>query len=282
MELFLTDLKDNFFVKFWGVRGSIPCPGSSTIKYGGNTSCLEIGIADKTLIFDAGTGLCQLGQALSKNNNLNLNLFLTHFHYDHIWGWPFFEPALRKTTKINIYAAASDMRLPPEKVLMKSLENKKTPVNLDTMKAELNFSEFIVGKSITLTEKINILTTELSHPDKAVGYRIQYNGKSICYLTDHEHNNKTIYNKLVEFVSNADIVIYDATYTNEEYAERMGWGHSTWEEGVRLCDDACAKTYVAFHHDPSHDDKFMDNVSKKLKRIRKNSLVAKEGLILKL
>ena len=110
-------LQEDFFVRFWGVRGSIPCPSDSTIKYGGNTSCLEIGIADTTLIFDAGTGLCQLGQALSKNNNLNLNLFLTHFHYDHIWGWPFFAPALRKTTKINIYAAASDMRLPPEKVL---------------------------------------------------------------------------------------------------------------------------------------------------------------------
>ena len=244
---------DTFYVKFWGVRGSIPCPGMTHRLYGGTTSCLEIKAGNQTLIFDAGTGICQLGHSLLKDNPLSLNLFFTHFHYDHVWGWPFFEPALDNKGDIRIYGGSLGKKLTTQKIMTKLIENQETLVNQSSLRAKLYFSDFVPGDTIRLEQGVSILTTELNHPDRAVGYRIEYRGKSICYLTDHEHGNMKIYSQLVEFIYNSDIVIYDATYTDAEYLEHIGWGHSTWQEGVRICNDANVKTYVAFHHDPNHD-----------------------------
>lgn len=272
---------DTFYVKFWGVRGSIPCPGMTYRLYGGNTSCLEIKAGNQTLIFDAGTGICQLGHSLLKDNTLSLNLFFTHFHYDHVWGWPFFEPALDNKGDIRIYGGSLGKKLTTQKIMTKLIENQETLVNQSSLRAKLYFSDFVPGDTIRLEQGVSILTTELNHPDRAVGYRIEYRGKSICYLTDHEHGNMKIYSQLVEFIYNSDIVIYDATYTDEEYLEHIGWGHSTWQEGVRICNDANVKTYVAFHHDPNHDDIFMDNISRDLKKMRPGSYVAREGMVLK-
>ena len=165
--------------------------------------------------------------------------------------------------------------------MTKLIENQETLVNQSSLRAKLYFSDFVPGDTIRLEQGVSILTTELNHPDRAVGYRIEYRGKSICYLTDHEHGNMKIYSQLVEFIYNSDIVIYDATYTDAEYLEHIGWGHSTWQEGVRICNDANVKTYVAFHHDPNHDDIFMDNISRDLKKMRPGSYVAREGMVLK-
>ena len=272
---------DTFYVKFWGVRGSIPCPGMTHRLYGGNTSCLEIKAGNQTLIFDAGTGICQLGHTLLKDNPLSLNLFFSHFHYDHVWGWPFFEPALDNKGDIRIYGGSLGKKLTTQKIMTKLIANEENLVNQSSLRAKLYFSDFVPGDTIRLDQGVSILTTELNHPDRAVGYRIEYRGKSICYLTDHEHGNMKIYSQLVEFIYNSDIVIYDATYTDEEYLEHIGWGHSTWQEGVRICDDANVKTYVAFHHDPNHDDIFMDNIFRDLKKMRPGSYVAREGMVLK-
>tara|TARA_B100001142_G_C14285097_1_gene636555 strand:- start:250 stop:1083 length:834 start_codon:yes stop_codon:yes gene_type:complete len=275
-------INDEFFVRFWGVRGSIPCPGNSTKRYGGNTSCIEIGAGGQTLLFDAGTGLYQYGCNKENQKNLSAKLFMTHFHYDHIWGWPNFLPNRKSENKFHIYGGTLDLVHSVENIMRGLLNDSSVGFEMKNDRAELIFSEFRPGSNIDLSKDLLISTIPLSHPDCAVGYKIEFNGRSICYLTDHEHGDKGNSEELIEFVSGTDIVIYDSTYTDEEYMNHKGWGHSTWQEGARLCNLADAKTFVAFHHDPKHDDNKMDSIAHDLEVIRPNSVVAKEGLVLKI
>ncbi len=268
-----------FSVRFWGVRGSIPCPGAATAGYGGNTSCLEVRCGERLLIFDAGTGLYQLGKHMS-GAAVEADLFLTHTHYDHVWGWPHFRPGTDAACRLRIRAGhlAPDRSI--EEVMMGLLKDPLTPLNTNTLRAKLTFEDFEIGGSLQLGDGVEVRTTHLNHPNGASGYRIEYDGRVICYLTDHEHTADGPSRELLSFADQADIVIYDATYTDDEYPNHVNWGHSTWQEGARLCDAAGAKTYVVFHHDPSHDDRFMDQIAADVAAMRPSSVVAREGMVL--
>lgn len=267
-----------FYLKFWGVRGSIPVPGESTKKYGGNTSCIEICCDGKIIIFDAGTGIYNL----SKEQKIDdVDVFLTHTHLDHIQGFPFFKPLYNPKAKVRVWAG----NLKPERNLSDTIEQiikpPIFPLNLKDLKAQVEFKDFIAGKIINLDD-ITIKTFLLNHPDSATAYRLEYKNKSICYVTDVEHKKDSVDMKLSEFIKDSDILIYDCTFTDEEYEKYKGWGHSTWQEGVKLANHANVKEFIIFHHNPDYDDNKLDEIAEKARKVRKNSVMAKEGLVINL
>lgn len=275
------DTTKDFFVRFWGVRGSIPCPGAATARYGGNTACLEIECGGRTLLFDAGTGLYQYGQAKAGAGPVDIDLYLTHCHYDHVWGWSHFPLGLQEGNTFRIHGGHLDQPGAIKDIMMGLLDDPLNPLNTDTLRAKLDFEEFAPGDVLSPAPGVNLRTMALNHPNGAIGYRVEYEGRSICYLTDHEHPETGNTEAFIEFARGANIVIYDSTYTDEEYPNHVGWGHSTWQEGVRLCEAAEAETYVVFHHDPGHDDDFMDGIARAVEQARPKSVVAREGLVLR-
>lgn len=274
--------ESDFFVRFWGVRGSIATPGPETRRYGGNTSCLEIRCGGRALVFDAGTGLRYLGQQLVREGPLDLDLYLTHTHFDHVCGLPFFVPFFIKGNKFRLWAGHLKSRdLTVRYVISELMYSPLFPVPPEIFAAEIEYNDFDAGESLHPMADVTVRTAALNHPDSATGYRVEYGGKSICYLTDTQHAPGQPDQNILGLIDGADLVIYDATYTDEEFAARSDWGHSTWEEGVRLCDAAGAKTFVVFHHDPDHTDDFMDRVADDVEQKRPGSIVAREGMILR-
>jgi phosphoribosyl 1,2-cyclic phosphodiesterase len=274
------DAGEEFFVRFWGVRGSIACPGPDTLRYGGNTSCLEIRCGNRLLIFDAGTGLRPLGLALDAQGAVDADLYFTHTHFDHITGLPFFSSAHKKSNRLRFWAGHLKPDFALKQVLSAMMTDPLFPVPISIFGADCVFHDFDVGTTLTPAPDIKLKTAPLNHPNGATGYRVEYKGKSICYITDTEHVQGKPDQNILGLIERADLVIYDSTYTEEEYPRFAGWGHSTWQEGARLCQAAGAKRLVIFHHDPAHDDAFMDRVAAEAEKVRPGTVVAREGLVL--
>ncbi|HZM43980.1 MAG TPA: MBL fold metallo-hydrolase [Burkholderiales bacterium] len=258
-------------VTFWGTRGSIATPGAGTTTYGGNTSCVEVRCGTDILIFDAGTGIRPLGLALAqefKGRPLTLHLFISHTHWDHIQGFPFFTPAYLPTTTIHIYGSGGAGR-PLEKVLRGQMDADYFPVALGDMSSTLNVHEF-KGKPFQVGAA-TIAATYLNHPGMNLAYRLCHEGKSVVYATDNEPYQQTLTHlgeradagrdfgqkldaEFVQFLSGADLYIGEAQYTDEEYPGRIGWGHSSISATVEVALEAQVGTLAFFHHDPLHDD----------------------------
>jgi phosphoribosyl 1,2-cyclic phosphodiesterase len=276
----------DFFVRFWGVRGSIACCDSGISRYGGNTSCLEVRCGERLMMFDAGTGFRYLGnslmaQPLSLPSNLDADLFLTHTHFDHVCGLPFFKPAFLPTNRFRIFAGHLLPDTTVRRVLQDMMMAPLFPVPLQIFEAEVTFHDFYAGETLTPREGITVRTAPLNHPNGATGYRIEYGGRSICYLTDTEHIIEQPDENILELIEGADIVIYDSMYTDTEFTGRAGWGHSTWTEGMRLCEQAGAKQFVIFHHHPEHDDDLLDQIGCEAAELRPGTVVASEGMVLR-
>jgi phosphoribosyl 1,2-cyclic phosphodiesterase len=273
-----------FTVHFWGVRGTIPCPAANTLRYGGNTACVEMRCGAQRLIFDAGTGLRQLGREMVANGqSVRSHLFFTHTHMDHVIGLPFFRPAYNDHNALEFWSGhltSQGRRL--EEVLVQLMQPPFFPVPLDIMHACIAFHDFSPGDVIEIGEGITIRTAPLNHPGGAVAYRVEFAGRAACYVTDTEHVTDEPDVAVLGLIRGADLVIYDATYTDEEFDRFIGWGHSTWQEGMRLCEAAGARQLVAFHHDPDHDDDALDRIAAEIERRRPGSLVAREGLVITL
>jgi len=272
---------EDFWVRFWGVRGTVPCPGPDTLRYGGNTACIEVMCGEHRLIFDAGTGIRALGTNLAGQSGLRSHIFLTHTHIDHNNGCPFFRPAYSPKNRFELWAG--HMRGEPgslQHVLADIMRAPIFPVPLDIMHACIAFHDFSAGIVLEPAPGVTLRTAPLNHPNGATGYRIEHAGKAICYVTDTEHREGRLDQTIVDLIRDSQIVIYDATYTEDEYPRYEGWGHSTWNEGVRLCDAAGAGRLIAFHHDPDRDDKGLDRIAEELDRVRPGSRVAREGLVL--
>ncbi len=272
--------QSDFTVRFWGVRGSIACPGESHQGYGGNTSCLEVRCGEHLLVFDAGTGLRPLGEHLGGRRALSGDLFLTHTHLDHVVGLPFFGPLHNPDTRFRIWAG----HLLPEMTLHDALNLLMTaplfPVPPEIFAGNITFHDFKAGETLEPQPGLRLRTTMLNHPNHAVGYRIEFDGRSICYITDTEHIVDRPDQNILDLIADADIMIYDSTFTDEEFPQFQTWGHSTWQEGVRLAERAGVERLVIFHHDPSHDDAFMDQVAREAEAARPGTLVAREGMVL--
>ncbi|MCH7929176.1 MAG: MBL fold metallo-hydrolase [Proteobacteria bacterium] len=271
----------DFSVRFWGVRGSIPCPGAESVKYGGNTSCLEIRCGPHVLIFDGGTGLRLFDKSWADAAALDADLFFTHTHLDHICGWPYFTRLSRPETALTVWCGNLLPDHGIEGVLGDLLREPFVPVRLDRLHARITYNDFHAGETVEPRADVRIRTAPLNHPQGATGYRVEYGGRSICYVTDTEHAPGEPDQNILGLIEGADLFIYDCTYTDDEFPAHVNWGHSTWQEGARLADAARVKTFVVFHHDPDHNDAFMDAVARDVEAARRGSVVACEGMTLR-
>jgi phosphoribosyl 1,2-cyclic phosphodiesterase len=274
-----------FEVQFWGVRGSVATPGESTVKYGGNTSCVEVRAGNTRLIFDGGTGLRILGQSLLKELPIEAHIFFSHSHWDHIQGFPFFRPAFIPGNCFHVYGGVAPNGATMKQRLSDQMLHPNFPVPMQIMKSNLKFHDIEPGDVIAVgDEGVTVEAGFLNHPNTALGYRVSWQGHSVVYATDTEHYPDRIDENLVHLCRDADILIYDACYTDEEYHDdklsKVGWGHSTWQEALKIVAAARVKRAVMFHHDPDHDDQFLTRLEAKVQEQCPSSILAREGMIL--
>ncbi len=266
-------------LRFWGVRGGLPAPGPDTLRYGGNTACVEVRCNGRLLILDAGSGLRCLGNALmqEEQETVAAEVLCSHTHLDHICGLPFFAPLYRAGTRLRIWGSNSGVPETLEAVLATTLSRPLMPDLLPRVHAQIDFLEFRPGDVLAPWPGLRVSTAGLRHPGSAVGYRLEWHGKTVSYVTDTEHDPAAQDADVLRLARDADILIYDATYTDEEFPLYKGWGHSTWQEGVRLADAAGAKRLVLFHHAPSRTDADLDRIEAEAAAVRPGTLAAREG-----
>lgn len=268
----------SFKVKFWGVRGSIACPGPNYIQYGGNTSCVEVSCGGTRVIFDAGTGMRNLGHWMLRKNADRATVLMSHTHWDHISGFPFFGPAFRKDQHFEIMAGHLNGTATIRDVLAGQMTHPFFPVPIEVMEAKMDFADFHAGDRFSIDNKIKVSTCPLNHPDGATGYRLEFRDKALCYVTDTEHVIGKPDENILGLIEGADLVIYDSTYSDKQFESKVGWGHSTWQEGVRLCKLAGAKNLAIFHHDPDHEDRFLDEIEAEARTMWSGAFMARENL----
>jgi len=295
-------------IKFWGTRGSIATPGLDTVKYGGNTACVEVSDKDTLVIFDSGTGIRPLGldlmKRIPKGQRIHGHIFISHFHLDHIQGFPFFVPVYIPGNAFTIYGCeGAGKKL--ENIFVGQMSPEYFPVTLKEMPAELTFTQ-LTTRSVNVNGW-TVHPTYVNHPGLALGYRLDAGNKKVAYVTDNEPfryllrqqgNLHPIYDdldkntveleredkNLAQFLEGVDVLIHDAQYTIDEYKTKLSWGHSFYEFAIELALQAGVKQLVLFHHDPMRADKQLDDIVAKCQALvakRKGALTvtaAWEGL----
>jgi len=234
------------------------------------------------MVFDGGTGIRLLGNELMATGRpAKLDLFYSHTHFDHICGLPFFAPCYDRQSSLRIWAGHLNGNKGIEAVLNNMMIAPLFPIPMGIFTAKIDFTDFSAGDVLTPHPGIRLHTAPLNHPNGATGYRLEYGGKVVGYITDTEHRPGERDPNVLTLIKGAEVMIYDASYTDAEYPAHRDWGHSTWQEGVRLADAAGVKTLVIFHHDPGHDDDFMDQIAAEAAAARPGTIVAQEGLVLR-
>ena len=261
---------DTSVIHFWGVRGSIPTPGPSTIRVGGNTTCVELRIAGQIIVIDAGSGIRALGAALIDEfgeKPIKLTLLSTHGHWDHIQGFPFFTPAYASQNRIHVIGQNSEpngLRAVFEKQMDGS---RHFPVLLGGMAAEIIFEHLDTSGDLRFTVgEVQVQACFTNHPGGCLAYRFETPNGSIVFLSDHETGGDDEL-RIIDFIKGAKILIADTQYNSSEIATRRGWGHGCVDEVVSLALHASAEKLYLFHHDPSHDDAFLDEMLQDAKNI---------------
>lgn len=279
-------------VRFWGVRGSIPSPGPTTDEYGGNTACIEIrvGKEERLVIIDAGSGIRSLGNYLMGNDlpkgPIEADIFLSHTHWDHIMGYPFFTPIYIPGTKLRVHGPVSFEDDPLEEVVGGQMKYRYFPINLGELASEIEYVRLKENPSIDMGGGLLLSTKLLNHPITALGYRFEFNGKVVCTCYDTEpfrnlfitDPDDPAYDEAMafegeevaaeqnlaieQFFAGADLLIYDSQYTDEEYPMRINWGHTTMEYAIAAANRAGVKKLAMFHHDPDRTDDTLDELAK--------------------
>lgn len=259
-------------IKFWGTRGSTPVPGEATLKYGGNTSCIEVRQNDTIVIIDAGTGIRELGESLVREfgeKKIEVHILISHTHWDHIHGIPFFQPAYLPGNKINFYGVRGiDSNF--EQIIKGQMDTTYFPVDFSVFKSEIKFNE--LNDEIDIGP-FNVNFFFLNHPGITVGFRLDADNKSLAYVSDNEPYRGTMKEKwdssvpwvqffeekFIKFISGVDIFLSEGQYTKEEYSKKVGWGHGTMEFSIEIAYKSKVKKLVFIHYDPEHSDTFLDS-----------------------
>jgi phosphoribosyl 1,2-cyclic phosphodiesterase len=268
-------------ITFWGVRGSIASPGPDTIGVGGNTSCVEVRCGSQTIILDAGTGIRRLGDKLMGEGAVEATLLLSHLHWDHIQGIPFFGPAYVPSSRLQIVGGTNGV-MPLRDALAHQMTAPVFPVRLDELRAKIDWREVKPAESFEVGD-VEVRVAKQNHPGGSYAYRLDYKGRSVVYATDTEHY-ACVDPALYALAKDADVLIYDSQYTPEEYRgssagnSKVGWGHSTYVAGVELARAADVGQYVLFHHDPRRDDAAVEEIERKTRELYPHSVAAREGL----
>lgn len=249
-------------VKFWGTRGTRPTPGRRTLRYGGNTTCLEIRDRDDNLlIIDSGSGIAELGARLGQEEPLQAHLLITHTHLDHIQGFPFFSPAFTQGTHLTIVGPAGSAKS-LQAAFADQMDPAYFPVRLDHVPADLEFIERNPGETFEVGG-LRITPLLLMHPIPTFGYRLEEGSTTFVMATDNElqlfaQDQNGSMNELVDWCRGADLLVHDAQYSREEYVTHAGYGHSTFEQALALAERAEVQQLAFFHHDPAHSDSDID------------------------
>lgn len=268
---------DKLELKFWGVRGSIPVSGPEFERYGGNTSCIELKYGDRHLLFDAGTGVREASEALRAAEVDDIDLFFTHSHYDHIIGLPFFEPIYKPNVSVNMWSGHLAGKTTTRDMVDQFMRPPWFPVEPDICRATLGFRDFKPGDVLEPHPGIVIRTAPLIHPGGSVGYRIEWAGRTVALIYDTEHRDGEINEVAVALMKGADLAIYDTTYTEVEMAKYRGFGHSTWQEGVKLAKLAGVERMALFHHAPSRTDDQLDAMQAQAQQSLPGAFAAFDG-----
>lgn len=269
-----------FEVRFWGVRGSIAGGGHDFAEVGGNTSCVEVRAGDELIILDAGTGLFRLSETLVEP--VRATFLISHYHWDHIQGFPLFRPGYHQDNRFDVYGPG-DSAATVANAFDEQMRPPHFPVTLSAMGAQLEFHGVQPGDEIALGA-VRVKAAALNHPLGCLGYRIDFGGASVVYATDTEHPERGALDPAVlELARDADLLIYDAQYTDEEYLGvggpcRKGWGHSTVTAACRIARAAGVQQLALFHHDPTHRDDRIAAIVRDARTLFRNTIAAHEGL----
>ena len=267
---------EGLYVRFWGVRGSIPAAGLAYEKFGGNTPCVELRCGGRLFIIDAGSGLTQLGVKLGTDAPAEIDILLSHLHLDHVLGLPFFKPAMLPDRHVRIHCG--NLRgVTAEEALDRLFSPPLFPITLSQLPGKVEHVGFKAGDDVVFSDGLVARTTPLNHPGGATGYRFDFGGRSVCYISDIEHSDPWPPVDLADFVRGTDLLIYDGMFSETEYLRCQGWGHSTWQKGVTLAKAASVENLAIFHLHPQHDDTYLDGVEAEIKAELTGAFVAREG-----
>ena len=266
-------------VRFWGVRGSTPTPQAENMRYGGNTSCVEVRVDGQIYVLDCGTGFRNLGKQLQQENNgtpITAHIFLSHFHWDHIQGIPFFGP-LYNNHNSSFFFHSSNRTRGLQRAIEEQMSDPYFPVNMSEMAAHRRF--YNIDADRMKIGECTIQTMWLNHPQGCLGFRIEGRDKVVVYATDNEPGDPIFDQNVRKLAEGADVLIYDAQYLPEEYkARKRGWGHSHWREAINVVMESGARELVLFHHDPDHTDECIDRVVKQAREYYPKVRAASEGM----
>ncbi|MCB9830869.1 MAG: MBL fold metallo-hydrolase [Planctomycetes bacterium] len=267
-------------VKFWGTRGSTPTSGARYVEFGGNTPCLSVELEStrELVVLDAGSGIRELGNAMLADPDGHarvVHLFLTHAHWDHIQGFPFFAPAYHPDYRINVYCSKD-----AERFLAGQMSPPYFPVGLEAMIGLARFERLDHQKAWSVGDAV-LRSIPLPHPQESTGFRLDENDRALVFATDTEHEPPQMNRQLVEFSRGAQLLVYDAQYTPAEYERgKQGWGHSTFAEGARLAREAGVGELILFSHDPSHDDEACREIEKRGQELFAATRAARQGMVI--
>ena len=272
----------SFQVKIWGARGSIPVASPDHMKFGGSTACVELDINGHKVIIDAGSGIRELGMEIMEKGIACAHLLISHGHYDHVMGLPFFYPVYKTDMQLDIWSGHTNGNPCTRNIIAGFMQEPYLPVNLDLMHANMVFHDIKEAEQIDLGNGISATTCSTNHPGGCLAWRVTDGSKSVVYWSDHEHGDKSIDDKLTAFSKDADILLYDAMYTDKEYPSKVGFGHSTWRKACEFAASAKAKQLLLFHHSPERTDRQMEAIEADAAKIFPGTRAAHEGQIIKL
>jgi len=249
----------------WGTRGSIPAPGPSTVRYGGNTSCLEVQAGGRRYVFDAGTGIRALSRRLETEGAMEAELFLSHFHWDHVQGFPFCGPFYHPDTRVRVHGPPQD-GAGTARILAGIMAPAYFPVTIDALSRGMEYVD--VDERPWTNGAVEVTALRVCHPGFTCGYRMDAGGASLAYVPDNELHaaDEAQYRRMVDFAADADLLVHDALCRDDEYARWRGWGHSSVGDAVRLAEDAGARRLLLFHHAPERSDDELDGMVDEVRR----------------